>query len=280
MTELKEPVMNGNVHADDTKCPFCPQKKNEEHYETYGGAENDGGKLGNLVNEPTKFATSTESDARPKDGKMGKDKRTNQSFSNSESLTKVKGNDVDWKFQAHHAISGKQCLEGDPVEKFIIGGDKVKYDTGYSVNNPQNGIWLPSFPEDGIAWPDKPADKFKLAKKAMDKFNRQFHLGHHNISVDVNGMGDDDDNYVDYVNAMLKDLHAVLSKWKASCPEEENDGKHLGNPRIHDALDHVSKHIINKLKGSPKKWTIFVSRHARDYSIKRRNPNTKLDFET
>lgn len=281
MTELLEPFMMGLVHQpDDPKCPFCPQKKNEEHYKTYGGVENDGGKLGNLVNEPKKFATSTESDARPKDGALGKDERPNQSFKDSEPLTTVKCSDVEWKFQAHHAISGNQCLKGHAVEKFIIAGDKIKYDTGYSVNNPQNGVWLPSFPEDGIAWPDKPADKFELAKKAMDKFHRQFHLGHHNISVDVDGMDTDtDENYAEYVKDKLDDLHTVLSTWKAHCPGKEDDGKHLGNPKIHNALDHVSEHIINNLKGSPSSWSFYVSRHARDYTIKTRNPNIKLDFE-
>jgi hypothetical protein len=66
---------------------------------------------------------------------------------------------------------------------------------------------------------------------------------------------------------------------KTQCPEEEDDGKHLGNPKIHNALDHVSQHIINKLKGSLDGWTIFISRYASDYTIKNRNPDTKLDFE-
>lgn len=283
MSELFEPFMMGNVHApDDPKCPFCPKKKNEEHYKTYGGAENDGGKLGNLVNEAGKFATSTESDARPKDGKQGKDGRQNQAFADTagETLGEVKQQDHEWKFQAHHAISGNQCLKGDPVEQFIKEGGRVKYDTGYSVNNPQNGVWLPSFPEDGVAWPDDPAEKFRMAKQAMDKFHRQFHLGHHNIAADVDGMDPEtDEKYVDHVKTHLKVLNGVLQTWEAHCPEASGEEKPLGNPRIHSALDHLSDHIIKILKGAPARWNIFVSRHARDYTIKTRNPTAKLDFE-
>lgn len=281
MTELLEPFKMTGPHQPEEKCPFCPKKANEEHYITYEGAKNDGVKLGNLVNEPKKFGTSTEADARPKDGKTGKDGRQNQTFidTNEEQLKQVKGADLEWKFQAHHAISGNQCLKPSPVEQFIKTSDKVKYDTGYSVNNPQNGVWLPSFPEDGIAWPDKPAGKFAMAKQAMDKFKRQFHLGHHNIAADVDGLDAETDyNYVDYVKGHLKDLHTILCAWEI-CPEKDAEKKHLGNPQIHSALDHLSDHIIKKLRGQPSQWTFFVSRHARDYTIKTRNPSVKLDFE-
>jgi hypothetical protein len=282
VTELFELFQMVDIHQpNDPKCPFCPKQKNEEHYKTYGGADNDGGKLGRLINEPGKFGTSTEADARPKNEKTGKDGRLNQTFKDTdeEKLELVKGDDVVTKFQAHHAISGNQCLKGDPVEKFIKAGDKVKYDTGYSVNNPQNGIWLPSSAVGGKAWPTDPAKKFVLAKEAMDKFKRQFHLGHHNIAVDVDGLDtESDENYKEYVKRSLKKLHTVLSAWLV-CPEKETDGKHIGNPQIHNALDHLSDHIIKKLKGTPHQWTFFVSRHARDYTIKTRNPNAKLDWE-
>jgi len=280
MSELLESFAMGVAHSpNDPKCPFCPKKKNDEHYKTYKGQDNDGGKLGDVVNDAKKFATSIEGDARPKDGKVGKDGRQNQGFKDAEKLSKVQGKDVDWKFQCHHAISGNQCLKGDPVEKFIIEGDRVKYDTGYSVNNPQNGIWMPSYPADEN-WPSDPAKKFELAKVAMKKFKRQFHLGHHNISVDVDGIDTEtDDKYTDYVKGQLEDCRVVISQWEAHCPEQDAEKKHLGNPKIHDILDHISGHIAASLKGAPGKWTFFVSRHARDFTIKTRKPKTKLDFE-
>lgn len=281
MSELLEPFAMGSVHTAD-KCPFCPAKKNDEHYKTYGGADNNGTKLGNLIDDPRKFGTSTEADARPKDGAVGKDGKQNQPFldTGDEKLANVKGTDTHWQFQAHHAISGNQCLKGDPVEKYLKEDGHVKFDTGYSVNNPQNGIWLPSFPETGTAWPKDAADKFALAKTAMKKFKRQFHLGHHNIDVDVDGMDSEtDNNYVEYVKGHLEALTKILDKWKAHCPEEQEEKKHLGNPRIHAALDKISEHITKKLRGAPGTWIIFVSRHARDFTIKTRSPRTKLDFE-
>jgi hypothetical protein len=280
MSELLEPCGKPADHKP-TKCPFCPIKKNEEHYTTYGGADNDGGKLGEHVNHPKKFGTSTEADARPKDGATGKDGRQNQSFADTEDekLCEVQDGYTSWKFQAHHAISGNQCLKGHDIEKFIVGGEKVKYDTGYSVNNPQNGIWLPSFPADGN-WPADPGKKYDLARKAMATFKRQFHLGHHNIALDSDNMDlETDAVYMDYVKSKLDDLHFTISTWEMYCPEKEEDGKHLGNPRIHAALDHIASHIIGKLKGTPRNWSTFVSRHARDFAIRTRNPKAKLDFE-
>jgi hypothetical protein len=282
MTEMLEPFKLGETHkTEDPKCPFCPLTKNEQHYQTYEGEKNDGGKLGNLINEPEKFGVSIEADARPKNGKAGKDGLNNQNFADTtdEKEEKVKKKDTDWTFQAHHAISGNQCLKGHKVEKYIKAGDKVKYDTGYSVNNPQNGIWLPSSPIKH-AWPTDPADKFSLAKKAMNTFHRQFHLGHHNISVDSAGLDrDTDQNYADAIKKLLSELQNILSAWEFHCPEKDEKGKHRGNPIIHNALDQISKHIILKLKGNPSTWKFFVSRHARDYTIKVRNPKIKLDFE-
>ena len=281
MPELLENFSMGVAHAAE-KCPFCPAKKNDEHYKTYGGAANDCGKLGDLVNEPGKFGTSIEADARPKDGKEGKDGRQNQDFTDTDGkkFADIKGTDTEWKFQAHHAISGNQCLKGHPVEKFIIAGDELKYDSGYSVNNPQNGIWMPSFPETGTAWPADPAKKFALAKIAMDKFRRQFHLGHHNISIDADEMDTETDEvYADYVKRQLQLLHVVLDKWARNCKEQDEEKKHFGNARIHSALDHISEHIKKKLEYPVSGWNIFVSRHARDLAIKTRNPKAKLDFE-
>jgi hypothetical protein len=286
MPELIEAFAVGGGHTSD-KCPFCPlEKKDQQYYKTYGGAQNDGTKLGNLINEPTKFGTSTEADARPKDGKEGKDGRQNQGFSNTsnETYSDIKGDDTEWKFQAHHAISGKQCLNGHLVEKFIIASDKIKFDTGYSVNNPQNGIWMPSYPETQT-WPKDPAGKFALAKIAMEKFKRQFHLGHHNITVDpIVAVDSDkidvdvDQVYVAYVKKELDNLKLVVDSWVDPCKKKDGD-KHLGNARIHNNLDHISELIISKLKYPPKGWRFFVSRHARDLAIKTRDPNAKLDFE-
>jgi hypothetical protein len=279
MSELLESFAMGTAHkTKDPKCPFCPKETNQEHYTTYPGVKNDPGKLGDVVDAPSKFGTSIESDARPKDGAAGKDDLQNQDLEDTETKAEVQKEDDDWTFQCHHAISGNQCLKNDPVEKFIVAGDKLKYDTGYSINNPQNGVWLPSRPKNA-AWPSDPAKKYELAKAAMKTFKRQFHLGHHNIPTDVDGIDEDtDENYVDYIKGQLEDINTILTKWEV-CPEKDEEKKHRGNPRIHMMFDVVSGHIIEKLKGAPRKWDIWVSRHARDYTIKTRTPKVKLDFE-
>lgn len=295
MTQLKEPVMVGIAHADpDPECPFCPGKdKNTKSYKTFPGSANSSSKLAKLVDEPSKFGTSTEASARPKDGKVGKDDQQNQDFVNDTSKTKkaVRGKDRYWTFQAHHAISGNQCLGGHDVEKFIQKkGGKIIYDTGYSVNNPANGVWLPSAPKGKrydpadptkALWGDKTAkQKYVSATNAMDKFQAQFHLADHDIPADVDGLDPlTHSNYVTFVKARLSKIVSTLDKWKDACPKKQPDGKHRGNARLHSALDTLSSELIGMLKGPPAGWRIFISAHARDYTRKTLKPSVKLGHE-
>jgi hypothetical protein len=284
MTELLESFKLGTIGHQGDKCPFCPPPDKEDHYRTYAGDKNNGGTLGSLLDESETLGVggTIETEARPKDRKIGKDGARNQYPRKTETQTEVKGSDKKWSFQAHHAIPGKQCLAKSPVQNFILEGIRIRYDTGYSVNNPQNGIWLPSMPLN-MPWPDRndPQGKFDLAQEAMAKFDRQFHLGHHAINVDVDGLDTDTvDVYTDYVDSFLINLNSILLEWKGACPEwKKKSDKPMGTPRIHSALDAVAEHLIKKLKGSPKRWSIFVSRHARDRTIKARDPSCKLDFE-
>src|SRR5262249_28554027 len=121
---------------------------------------------------------------------------------------------------------------------------------------------------------------FKLASQAMKECKRQFHLGGHDIPVDVDGLDPvTDKNYVDYVKGFLEQLHGILSKWSNKCPEETDDGKHVGNTIIHNALDRISGHVITILKGPPENWNTFVSRYARDYAIRARDPEIPISFD-
>lgn len=288
-----EPVKVGTVHVqNDPKCPFCPGKENNtQHYVTYGGIKNSSKKLEKLIESPEKLGSSIENDARPKDGNFGKDKQKNQNLidDDKKKLKYVKGGDRYWSFQAHHAISGNQCLAGHNIEKFIKKGEKLIYDTGYSINNPANGVWLPSAPKgkrfdpndpQKKLWGDKSEkQKFESAKKAMDKFKAQFHLADHDVPADVDGLDPKiHSNYVEYVKGLLSDIHSVLLDWENACQKKEKN-KHRGNVRIHDALDRVSLHIIKKVQGTPKFWTIFISKRARDYTRKTLKPSVRLDFE-
>ena len=294
MTQLREPVFVGAFHADDDpECPFCPGKeKNTKHYVTYAGDANSSSKLAKMIETPSKLGTKVEADARPKDGKTGKDDQPNQNLidDKQKKLREVKAGDRYWTFQAHHAISGNQCLAGHAVEKYIKAGAKIIYDTGYSVNNADNGVWLPSAPKSKRFDPSDPSkalwggktenQKFSSAKNAMDKFNAQFHLSDHDVPADVDGLDPAiHSNYVQYVKGVLTDLATTLSDWEIACPKKQSNGKHRGNPKIHSALDCWSRVVIGKLKGSPLNWTIFISAHARDYTRKLRKPSVKLDFE-
>lgn len=283
MTQLLEPVLVGAVHAPgDPNCPFCPAgKQSDDHHETFGGDRNSSKKLGQLIDCPEKFGVSIEANARPKDGaKSTKDGRQNQKFTaaGNKQLSAIRAGDRYWTFQPHHAISGNQALKGDPIEDYLYGKKQVVHDTGYSVNNPQNGVWLPSMPlrskpdpddPNSKRWSQKsPLQKFSSARKAMDKFRAQFHLSDHDIPVDADGLDPEDaQNYVAYVKAELKSLKGVLDKWFDACLQKDQKSKKpYGNSLTHYALDHTSASLIKMVKGQPGKWTIFVSRHARNYT--------------
>jgi len=268
MSELLEPFEMGLVHVAD-ECPLCPKSDNTQHYVTYSGEDNSGSKLAKNINNPEGFGVSVEADARPKDGKTGKDDRLNQFFVEVEDEDKedgLKGKDKGWKFQAHHAISGNQCLAGHPVERYILGKKDVRFDTGYSVNNPQNGVWLPSGHK-RRAWPGVAnyEKSLEIAMEGMEQCGRQFHVGGHDIAVDANGLDPKcAQNYIDFVQSYLTELHGILIEWSAHCPNAKKE-KPIGNTIIHNALDAVSGHIIGMLTSSPRRWTSFVSRYSRDY---------------
>jgi len=174
MTDIGELVAI-SMHTDDNPdCPFCKKDDEEYKYVTYAGDKNDSGVLAANLRKGTA-------------GRSGKDdkcrfseeiKRKKPRFV----IRSPKGK-VTMSFQAHHAISGNQAMKGEEIEEWIDKDKgKIAEHTGYSINNPSNGIWLPSKPSK-IKWDDIESEKEKrqFAYFAMKKRSAQWHLGHHRI---------------------------------------------------------------------------------------------------
>lgn len=189
MPEIGE-LVKVNAHTEDNPyCPFCKKDDDEYKYKTYAGSKNDSGVLASNL----------------RSGKAGNSEK-DQNCRFTEQIKRPKPNfvikspkgQVTMSFQAHHAISGNQAMKGEEIEKWIDKDKgKIAAHTGYSINNPTNGIWLPSKPEK-IKWGSISTITLKrqFAYYAMKKRNAQWHLGHHRIvttTAELNQLKEDDE---------------------------------------------------------------------------------------
>ncbi|WP_437762365.1 AHH domain-containing protein [Sorangium sp. So ce281] len=266
MSEIGEIISPPRAHSDeDPECPFCPGET-PKVYTTYGGKENNSGVLGAVMEEPS-CLTTRQSSARPKQGEKDQQGKSDPQPYPVEPFT-LPEHDA-YSYEAHHLISGKQALDGSPMEHWLIRGERIERDTGYSVNNADNGAWLPSIPEKYKKgnWGSRP-DKTTLAWAPMAAEQGQFHKGHHSIP-------DPDmifpQKYDDYLKAMLQDMANRMAGWSHCCPlcEEEGGGKKekvQPSVRVNQVMDRFSKVVRKKVTGDAKHWKIFVSRYALNYT--------------
>jgi hypothetical protein len=267
MTEMVEGIAIAMVHVTpDDKCPFCPGETKNEDFTTYGGKDNNSKKLRTIMENPSELVNE-QSNCRPKEGKARQQNKDGPKLESD-----ISNGDTYYSFQAHHAIPGNQALKTvtPSIQKYIIAGEKIVKDTGYSVNNCANGVFLPSYPKQYRGkWSGMDGtNKQKIANEAMKKFKAQFHCGEHDIDID--GLDPTTHtNYVKYVKGRLKNLHGALVSWEKVCPFDDNSKKkkHWGNVLIHNGLDGISCSIQKQLKGSKKSWRFFISRYAKNYKL-------------
>jgi hypothetical protein len=266
MTEINELVAPPAPHSpgDDEACPFCPAPKPED-FTTHPGARNNSSILEAIMADPG-CLVSKQSGARPKDGNEHRQRP---------SAAKPKPDPIfrhqkwgAYSAEAHHLISGNQALKGHPIENWIKGGSRIKKDTGYSVNNSDNGEWLPSIPEGhkGGAWsPLSLEEKVEIASEPMRRGKGQFHKGPHNVA-DTEDLLGAHVTYPDEVKRLLSVLDDVIYDWAAVCPicepVDSDEGPFDPNWRVHDMFDALSRGIGTDLKGPPGHWKYFISRVA------------------
>lgn len=285
--DMGEIISMPSPHVPE-KCPFCPMPKDED-FVSHPGAKALGTTLAEIMNNPAQLVPK-QPGARPKDG--GAERQAKPSAKPKPDPPLEHPTFGPYSYEAHHLIPGKQVLlkdesdetvmDGHPIEKWICKGLNIKKDTGYSINNSDNGVWLPSAPE-GVKklkgrTPVRPwerenhpkpnpnalteIEKNEIADFAMDKGAGQFHYGKHAIS-------DDSGSYASYpkvVHRRLTELNDRITAWSKECPL---CGKKPSNPpydpswKVNEMLDLISMWIqIDIQLSGPRKWTYFISSHA------------------
>jgi len=178
MTELLEGVGIPDRHSHtDPNCPFCtdPETKTAT-YVTYAGEAND--------------STLLASNLKAGKADRGSEKDTKCRFAVQLPRAKPKfaisipEGTRTFTFQAHHAISGHQAMKGHEIEHWILARrGKIAADTGYSINSPVNGVWLPSQPQEESWNALNREQKREFAYLAIHRCHAQWHLGHHRIPI-------------------------------------------------------------------------------------------------
>lgn len=265
--EVLEPVSPYLSHMDqDDACPFCPAEP-PPTFTTHPGSANDSGRLECIMVAPPDLVPQ-QPGARPKTGGNAEQaESTPQAKPNPIYTDAVEG---PYSCEAHHLISGKQALEGHVFERWIVAGNMIEKDTGYSVNNADNGLWAPSIPEkykDGKWGPKSFADKLAIACKPMAAGKPQFHKGHHAIRDPDDPDQIKHQKYDDYLKGMLKTMDDRMQGWSKRCPRcgQGSNPKFQPSVRVNQALDNLSSAMRTKISAPATMWDVFISRYALEF---------------
>ena len=190
-----------------------------------------------------------------------------------------------WTTAAHHIICAKQCYA---LLKPLVRMASME---GYDVNDPPNGIALPTVnnPYDGQRWGTSSdhgtkknygkldaAQKKKVAFWAMKETGAQWHVGHHSFEQQIdwdieealreNGMP----HAASYDSQVIEDLYEIWEAYENSeepfCEEPEDS-----ESSINADLNQLSSDIrtaIEKFKiGKPREsFPYFVSQRAVEFA--------------
>lgn len=242
MTDIGEGISIGIILDEEDKCIFCGKAVHETTKEKKEGK-------GELKSIPKKLGCSP----IPQDPQV-----------------------AFYSTAAHHLIPATQCLT--KFRRLSQMADAV----GYDVNNPNNGLALPTHGQlnknnyllEGVKYGDlSSVDKKAVAFDVMrhldnnpGNYGAQWHVGHHDWSFDtVKALVTDTDNishstnYEQKVNSLLRDLESKLSKSTKICePETGEPGR-----EVITKLDKLSEKIGKGIKGWDK---YFVSAMAYVYA--------------
>jgi hypothetical protein len=241
--EIGEVISTPGIHATpEDDCPFCPTPREEDKkkFKTYPGKDKDASRLVAIMENPD-LLSSEDSRSRPKKGEPNQQQAASKKPYPASPLTHETFG--PYTYEAHHLIPGnekvapgdtKAVMSGHAIEKWIVDGDKVDRDTGYSINNSDNGTWLPSAtkankkdranPSPARPWASEQKmkndplalsleEKRAIAYFAMQKGAGQFHYGQHKIL-------DDEGKHYTYakeVEERLSKLENLLAAWAETC---------------------------------------------------------------
>jgi hypothetical protein len=291
--------------AGDESCPFCPGEK-EKEWKTFEGEKNSSGVLRDTMNDPTRCGYAQQSGARPKDGKDGRQGIDSAKITPQPIFSHpVYG---EYSNQAHHSISGNEIMKGHKIEELIKkkGGSELLGDTGYTINNCANGVYLPAYPKKfGGIWGkaiypkvypvsggktvtitnavDDDTFKFLVMKPAMERVGQAHIGGHEGFYLETL-----DKFYPDYPASVKEKLTEIADKVhlkSKECPFcVEGNGKpkkpYVPPYKINQMLDNLSGRIEKKLTAAPDKWPYFISKFSKDYVVRLKGVTSKKHLLT
>ncbi|VUD66203.1 hypothetical protein TDB9533_03529 [Thalassocella blandensis] len=261
MTELKEKIAIHIANPDSEDCPFCPAKEKDHPWKTVKGAKNSSKALRDSMNNPARCGYAQQTNAKPKDGKY-----PNQIPDIAQPSPDPIYSHPDYGRygdQAHHCISGNEIMKGHALEKILTNesGD-YKGETGYTINNAANGVYLPSYPENYSGSED---EKYEIVKHAMIAGKGQVHIGGH--TGHEHAVGQDYPSAIKEELSKLKDRVVMKSEECPFCVDNDGKAKKPFVPpyKVNQWLDSLSKDIKKDLTGPVKKWPYFISKYAKRY---------------
>ena len=188
-----------------------------------------------------------------------------------------------WKHATakHHLISAMQCYAR--VRRLVRMASLV----GYDVNDPPNGIGLPTVANNikySLAGGTlqkfgafEPQGKKQIAFGVMEQAKAQWHVGHHAFTVEIpddwaeERNKSDSGHTVSYDESVIKLLLKLMDAWIALpiCEEEEDKSS-----KLKADMDAISAEIRTKLNmfssANPSaSFPFFVSRLAFEFAVDR-----------
>lgn len=265
MPEIGELVDASNKSdiAKDNQCPFCHKKP-----------------IGHATNKPKEVNATVKSVPADLDCE-------NTSAWKPKCEVKRTVGDLPYTLAQHHLISAMQCYAR--VRRLVRMGNMV----GYNINNPTNGIGLPTthwtlkYPQGGknvkYGDLDEPEGKRKVAFALMKELGAQWHVGHHAFDILVpkrdleswkeSGADEKDTDDVphetSYDALIIEMLFNLLMSFSLDLCEDPEK-----NDKFKTEMDEISKTIREKLekfkgeKGAKPADSspFFVSMRAYEYS--------------
>ena len=252
-----------NKGYSDDKCPFCggaehefPSKKDRETTK--------------VVSKPEQLACSMSGGAN--------DRRGNDQCGSGQ---------YAYTLARHHLISAKQCYA--KLSPLVRMGSLV----GYDVNDPKNGIGLPTthytlkYPKTGgRKYGDLgEADKETVAFAIMKELKAQWHVGHHSFAYQIpfenqdsgsaakEDWGDEVDNkepvghetgYDVQIISKLIDLMLLLFNNKQPICKEQDVSNDVKQKFI-EVSDDI-RTDLEKFQTDPSQSKLYVSQKAYDYA--------------
>ncbi len=250
--ELLEEVAVFNTEDIEIKCPFCQKQP-----------------IGHATEEPEKVNDKVES--IPSD--LNCDNSDSWRDSSVSTRRGNKDSDLPYTIAKHHLISAMQCYA--QIKRLVRMGNMV----GYNINNPDNGIGLPTthhtlaYPEGGEMkkYGDlkEPEGKQRVAYALMKELGAQWHVGHHAFDVVVPQKdadswtkdGHDEKDNEDYLDesshaqsiigwntGFYLNLLSNVDSWKEG-GHDEKDSKDFPHETSYDVL--IIGRLFNLVKSFP-----------------------------